>query len=134
MSSAVEDLARLREALSDGRLAEVCREHGLALCVLHGSALTEDEPGDIDLAVAWAEPGGHDLVALIGSLMDVVGDSVDVMDLHRAGPVAAQRALTRGELLVQVVPGSYATWQMRAMRDFMDTQRFRDLQLEVYAQ
>lgn len=103
------------------------------MCVLHGSALTDKEPGDVDLAVSWADHGEHDLVALIADLMDVVGDSVDVMDLDRAGPVAAQRALTRGELLMQLVPGTYATRQMRAMRDFMDTQRFRDMQLKVYA-
>ncbi|CAN5533867.1 hypothetical protein BH23ACT6_BH23ACT6_13440 [soil metagenome] len=134
MRSATEDLARLRAALADGGLERVCRQHAVSLCVLHGSAVDTDDPGDVDLAIGWMRRGDHDLIALVGDLIDVVGDSVDVMDLDRAGPVAAQRALTRGEVLVELIPGTFANRQMRAMREFMDTQRFRDLQLEVYAE
>ncbi|MGB3187241.1 MAG: hypothetical protein WBG36_01890 [Ornithinimicrobium sp.] len=133
MRSASEDLTRLRAALSDGRLEALCRRRGVSLCVLHGSAVDAEDPGDVDLAIGWINRGGNDLVALVGDLIDVVGDSVDVMDLDRAGPVAAQRALTRGEVLVELIPGTFANRQMRAVREFMDTDWLRRLDLEALA-
>ncbi len=47
MATPGADLARLREALSDGRLEQVRRSQGVSMCVLHGSAVITSEPGDM---------------------------------------------------------------------------------------
>src|SRR5690625_1335530 len=133
MRTPAQDLARLRTAVADGRLEEVCRAHGVELLVLFGSAVTEDDPGDIDLALAWSRDQRSDLVAFVVSLMEIVGDSIDVMDLDRAGPVARQRALTRGEVLVELNPHAFAERQMHAIREFIETEPFRRLDLELMA-
>ncbi len=100
-------MLRLRAARADGRLAQACAATGIELVVLFGSAATEPDP--------------HGLV----------GDALDVLDLDRAGPVARQRALTQGEVLVQLRPGAFATRQMAAMREFIETDPFRRLDLEM---
>lgn len=133
MTTPTDDLLRLRASVADGRLEQVCRKHGLALCVLHGSSTHTADPGDVDLAVAWQRGCEHDLVALVTDLIDLVGSSVDVLDLDAAGPVAAQRALTGGVPLVEVVPHTFATRQMRAIRDFIDTAPLRALDLQILA-
>lgn len=123
----------MRRAQRDGRLVALCHEQGLELLVLFGSAVSDEEPGDVDLAVAWCAAHQRDLLGVVVALMELVGDSVDVMDLDRAGPVARQRALTRGEVLVELTPHAFAERQIHAMREFLDTQRFRDQQLRIYA-
>jgi len=52
-------LQRLRVAVDDDRLAAVCQAHGVKGAVLFGSALTSDHPGDVAVAVGFAEPGGR---------------------------------------------------------------------------
>lgn len=128
-----EDLARLRAAAADGRLEAICREHGLELLVLFGSAVTEEDPGDVDLAVAWSRNHEPNLLSVVVSFLETVGDSVDVMDLDRAGPVARQRALTGGELIVELTPHAFAERQMHAIREFIETAPFRRLDLELMA-
>lgn len=128
-------LRRLRAALSDGSLEELADRHGLALLVLFGSAAVPDteHPGDVDLAVAWKRARQPDLLGVVSDLAGLVGDAVDVLDLDRGGPVVRARALTRGELLLELEPGAFATRQMRAVRDEMDTARLRRLQLDLLA-
>lgn len=89
------------------------------------------DPGDVDLAVAWRPDSERDLLRLGNEMMDLLGDAVDVLDLDRGGPVVRQRALTRGELLLEREPGAFATRQMRAMRDFIETDPLRRTALEV---
>ncbi|WP_022923789.1 nucleotidyltransferase family protein [Serinicoccus marinus] len=128
-------LARLRHALTDGSLSDAAQRHGLALVVLFGSAAepTDNSPGDVDLA--WdTGTTRNDLVGLTSDLLGLLGDAVHVMDLDRAGPVARQRALTRGEVLLQREAGAYATRQMRAMRDYADTAYLRRRQLALLAE
>lgn len=128
-------LGRLRAALSEGTLRTLAERHGLALVVLFGSAASPDteHPGDVDVAVAWKQDRQPDFLGLVSDLMELLGDAVDVLDLDRGGPVIRQRALTRGELLLELEPGAFATRQMRAVRDEMDTARLRRLQLELMA-
>lgn len=127
---------RLHAAVRDGSLAALAAAHGLALVVLFGSAADPDvdEPGDLDLAVAWSSGAPGDLLRLTSDLTGLLGDAVDVLDLDRAGPVARQRALTRGEVLLELEQGALATRQMRAVRDHMDTAWMRRLQLDLLAE
>lgn len=131
----VEALARLRVAHADGRLHSLAEKHGLSLVVLFGSAADPEvtDPSDVDLAVAWLGHGQRDLVALVTDLMRLLGDAVDVLDLDRGGSVVRQRALTRGELLIEHEPGAFATRQMHAVKEYMETRAFRDLLLKSFA-
>lgn len=128
-------LRRLRTAEQDGTLADLADAHDLALVVLFGSAADPSvtDPGDLDLAVAWAHDTDRDLVGLTSDLVALLGDAVDVLDLDRGGPVVRERALTRGEKLLEREPGAFATRQMRAIRDAMDTARLRHRQLQLMA-
>lgn len=111
----------------------MCQAHGVELAVLFGSALTSDEPGDVDLAVGFEDPAERRLLDVVNALVDLAGDAIDVLDLDRGGPVVRQRALTQGELLVELSPGAFATRQMAAMREFIETMPFRRLDLELMA-
>lgn len=133
MRTPAQDLVRLRAAAADGRLEAICRKHGVELLVLFGSAVTDEDPGDVDLAVAWSRGHDRDLLGVVVSFMETIGDSVDVMDLDRAGPVARQRALSRGELLVELTAHAFARRQMHAIREFIETAPFRRLDLELLA-
>lgn len=131
MTAAQDGVLRLRAARADGRLAQACAATGIELVMLFGSAATEPDPGDVDLAVAFVDPRARDVLAAVTALHGLVGDALDVLDLDRAGPVARQRALTQGEVLVQLRPGAFATRQMAAMREFIETDPFRRLDLEL---
>lgn len=133
MRSPPVTLERLRAAAADGRLVSLCQEHGVEVLVLFGSALTSTRPGDVDLAAGFGDPGRRPFLELVTALMDLGGDAVDVLDLDRGGPVVRQRALTQGELLVELRPGAFATRQMAAMREFIETMPFRRLDLELMA-
>lgn len=126
---------RLRASVADGRLVGLAERHDLALVVLFGSAgdPEEPDPGDVDLAVAWMPGADRDLIRLITDVMELLGDAVDVLDLDRGGSLVRQRALTRGELLLERQAGAFAMRQMRAVRDYIDTAPFRRLSLELLA-
>lgn len=123
----------LRAAAGDGALAALAQAHGIELVVLFGSALHTDTPHDVDVAVGFGTPGSHPLLDVVGALTDLAGDRLDVLDLDRGGPVVRQRALTQGEVVVELRPGAFATRQMAAMREFIETKPFRRLDLELMA-
>lgn len=58
---------------------------------------------------------------------------LDVLVLDRAGPVARERALVGCVPLYEDRPGAYATAQMAAMTERMDTDWLRALQLDWLA-
>lgn len=127
----VETLAALEADVASGRLAELCARHEVDLLVLHGSARTHPRDAqDVDLAylpVPGAEP---DHMALLVELLSTYGDVVDLMPLHRAAPAPRYGALGRGSVLIEHTPGRFAEAQMAAFREFIDTRRFREAELE----
>lgn len=127
-------LEAIRAAASTGSLAELCQSHHVELLVLFGSAVTNPSPRDIDLALAFEADAPRDLLATIDALGRTFRtDHLDIMDLDRAGPVARQRALTKGEILFTATPKAFSERQLRAMVEFMDTAWLRELQREVLA-
>ncbi|HET9254388.1 MAG TPA: nucleotidyltransferase domain-containing protein [Pseudonocardiaceae bacterium] len=99
---------RLREAAVDGRLEALAEAHGLSLVVLFGSASRgEPDARDLDVAVGSRERARIDMIEVICALMELAEyDSVDLLDLDRAGPVACQRALVPGDPLYEYRRGS----------------------------
>lgn len=130
----VDVVERLRAERDSGRLAELCRGVGVGLLVLFGSSRTDAATAhDVDVAYSFGAGAPADDLAVVNALGEAYGDLLDVMPLDRAGVVAAYAALGPGEVLVELTPQKFATRQISAFRDFADTQRFRDLQLELLA-
>lgn len=129
-----EVVDQLRIDRESGALAALCQEMGVELLTLFGSARTcPDSAGDVDLAYGFARAGAADELGLANALGERYGDLLDLLPLDRAGEVARYAALGPAEVLVELQPGGFAERQIRAFRDYVDTQRFRDRALQVLA-
>lgn len=131
MITVAESLARLRAAVASGELAALCREHGLEIAVLFGSAVSSDDPGDIDIAAGFSPAAERDFLAVVDALAALLpGDHVDVMDLDRADPVAQRAAMFGSQVLYEADPSVSAEREIRAFMLYEDTRRLRRLQQE----
>lgn len=138
MTTPTEALGRLREQADKGVLATWCEGYDLDLLVVHGSVLDPAPlrpPDDLDVAFRGASGSKPDILRVVNDLMqDLSLDKVDLMDLGRAGPVARSRALAPGsELLYEKSPGTFATAQMAALTEAMETRHMRRRDLELLA-
>lgn len=132
MPSVPEVLHELRTDRGSGRLQRLCADLSIDLLVLFGSAVRHpDHAADVDLAYLPRHGAQVDHLEVVNTLQGTYGDLLDIMPLHRAGPVARFRALHGVEVLVELVPDTYATRQMSAFREYCDTQPLRDLALKV---
>lgn len=124
-------LDRLRGAAQDGRLEELCGRHGIRVLTVFGSAARPDtDPRDLDVAVGFEPGSAGDVLAVLAALSDLTGsDDVDLLVLERAGPVARERALVQCLPLYESEPTAYATAQVAAMGERMDTDWLRALDL-----
>ena len=128
-----EALRRLQLAAGDGRLDALCERHSVRILTVFGSVVRPGgAPRDLDVAVGLEPGAAGDLLALIDDLSGLTGsEGIDVMVLHRAGPVARERALVGCLALYESEPGAYATAQMAAVGERMDTDWLRALDLET---
>ena len=126
-------LDRLRAAADDGRLEELCGRHGVRVLTVFGSAARRGTvPRDLDVAVGFQPNTTGDVLALLDDLSVLTGsDDVDLLVLERAGPVARERALVQCLPLYESEPTAYATAQVAAMGERMDTAWLRALDLEA---
>ena len=84
------------------------------------------------MAVGLEPQRSGDVLALLDELTVLTGsDDVDLMLLERAGPVARERALVQCVPLYESEPTAYATAQVAAMGERMDTDWLRALDLEA---
>jgi predicted nucleotidyltransferase len=133
-SAPYDGLERLVAAAESGALADLSREHGVTLMVVFGSVL---DPGssarDLDLAVRF-QTETPDVLGLLDRLASFgAGDEVDLMVLNHAGPVARERALVGARVLFESRSGEFATTQIAAIMERMDTDWLRALELELMA-
>ena len=126
-------LSRLRAAAADGRLDDLCQRHGIRVLTVFGSAVRPvGEPRDLDVAVSFEPEVAGDVLAVLDVLCELTGsDDLDLMVLDRAGPVARERALVYCLPLYESQPMAYATAQVAAMGERMDTEWLRALDLET---
>ena len=126
-------LDELTAAADDGRLEALCRRHGVRVLTVFGSAVRlVGTPRDLDVAVGFEPRHAGDVLALLDDLTVLTGsDDVDLLVLDRAGPVARERALVRCVPLYESEPTAYATAQVAAMGERMDTEWLRALDLET---
>lgn len=126
-------LEALRTDAANGQLGALCESLGVDLLVLFGSARLDPETaGDIDLAYSFDGDHRGDDLAVVNALGERYrGDHLDLMPLDRADPVAFLAALIEAEVLVERTRDKFAERQILALGIFRDTQRLRDLALEV---
>lgn len=120
-------------ALRDGAAGDLAQRHGLDLLVAFGSVVrTDGQPRDLDLAVRSA--GALDVLALLQDVYELTGlEEVDVLDLRRAGAVAAFEALEHGVLLYESHPGRFVEAHVGAWSLHADEAWLRRRQLESLA-
>lgn len=125
-------LARLEAGRESGELGRLCQRHGITLMVVFGSALHADgEPSDLDLAVRF-NATNRDILQLHEDLYRLTGsEEIDLMVLGDAGPLARERAMTTGTAIYEKVSGAFANEQMAAIMERLETDHFRQLQLEL---
>ncbi|MPZ89638.1 MAG: DUF86 domain-containing protein [Nitriliruptorales bacterium] len=125
---------RLLAAAADGRLSDACKRHDVHVLGACGDATKDDlRPGqrsDLDLAVAFHDRRHRDLLELVQELSALSGcDRIDLLDLHRADPLAREEGL-RGIPLYESESGAYARALMIAAQGRLDTVWLRRLQQE----
>lgn len=137
MSPPSEALDRLRQLARSGELAEFCRGQGIDLLVAFGSAIDPVRAGDardLELAVLLDPSSRADVLTVTNVLLDLLPcDTVDVLDLGRAGVVAQEQALVGTVPLYEREPGTLAAVRDRAMVLRMDTDWLRRLDLDLMA-
>ncbi|GAB3715203.1 hypothetical protein [Mariniluteicoccus flavus] len=132
MASVPDTVRRLLADRDSGRLARLCADHGIDLLVQFGSSRNDPaQAGDVDVAYSFRHGVEGDDLAVVNALGEAYGDALDIMPLDRAGSVAKYAALGGGEVLVELTDEKFALQQMAAFGQFVDTQRFRDLQVEA---
>ena len=116
------------------------RQPDIELACVFGSfaEARQTSTSDIDVAVAAQEPiGPQRRLALYDAIASAARRPVDLVDLHRAGPLILTQALTRGKRIVKRDPGVLARllvkmWYLNAdlmplVRMIHDTRRKRFL-------
>ena len=114
----VED--RLREEL---RALE--KRPGIELVILFGSRAKGYARPDSDLDVAISSEKPLDLLEITNDLIQATHlNDIDVVDLHRCGPLLGMRILNEGEVLVRK-PGALGRIGSYICRRYADTKKFR---------
>jgi predicted nucleotidyltransferase len=131
-----EAVHQLEAYSGGGELADVCRRHRVELLVVFGSAAQgADDPRDLDLALLFLPGVSRDVLTLLDDLYALLGvEDIDVMVLNDAHVVARERALVHGTPVYQSRSGIFATQQIAAIMERLDTDHLRRLELELMAQ
>ncbi|MGV1007199.1 MAG: nucleotidyltransferase family protein [Dermatophilaceae bacterium] len=136
MSEQARHAADQLRALADNDvLRRLCTRLGIELLVLFGSAVSGEDPNDVDLAVRFARQSRPDLLALLDELYQLTRyEGFDVLDLARAGPLARERALVGAVPLHEARPGLFANTQIAAIMERLDTDEMRRVELALLAE
>lgn len=125
------DILQKREALE-----RLFAEHGAILAYLFGSqAAGEVGPlSDLDFAVLFGpdverEAWSDVQIELMGELMSLFDrNDVDLVILNRATPVLAHQVAQRGTVVYEAEPGVRASFEVAALRRYVDTEPLRRIQ------
>jgi predicted nucleotidyltransferase len=104
---------------------------GLRVAYLFGSLArgTEHAGSDVDVAILVDPPlGARDFGILQEALSEAAGREVDLVDLGGAPPLLRFQVISTGERLVVVDDRGRTEFEVRTMRDYMDTRHLRSIQ------
>lgn len=130
MGGPLGDLAPYEE-----RLRSIFEQHGVVLAYLYGSQARGDAGplSDVDVAVLFGpevpeEERFDRLLALIGELVGLFRrDDVYVVDLADASPLLRHRVYRDGRLLYCREPVVRERFEVKAVRDYIDTKPLRQV-------
>lgn len=130
---ATSALVRIRAAAHSGELDVVCTRLRLRVLTIFGSAARgEGVPRDLDVAVLYEPNGTHDDLCTLEALSDLAGaDQIDLLVLDRASPTARRNAVVPAVPLFESEPGAFASFQMAAIGEYLETDWLRDLDLAL---
>jgi predicted nucleotidyltransferase len=112
MRSIPVDIAELTRALP-----------GLRLLVLHGSRARNDAHAGSDWDFAYSASPGFDELELSWRLTRALGtDSVDLVDLARAGGLLRYRVARDGELLIERERGEFERFALASILFWLDAE------------
>lgn len=129
----ISALSRLRAAAHDGLLDPVCTGLGLRVLTVFGSAARgAASPRDLDVAVLYQPGASHDDLGVLEQLSDLAGtDHIDLLVLDHASPTARRNAVVPAVALFESEPGAFASFQMAAIGEYLETDWLRKLDLEL---
>lgn len=112
------------------KLARALEREEVRLAVLFGSRARGQEgpASDWDVGLVVSRP--IDWLRWAAELGGLVGGEVDLVDLARAPPLLAHRAVTQGKVLVDRTGHEFARFASLALRKYWDTAWLRRLQEE----
>jgi predicted nucleotidyltransferase len=118
------------DATPKARLVRALDREGVRLAVLFGSRAkgTAGPASDWDVGLLVSTP--IDWFAWMAELGSLIGGRVDLVDLSRAPPLLAHRAVTEGRVLLDRSGHEFASFASLALRKYWDTAKFRRAQEE----
>jgi len=109
------------------KLAKALDREAVRLAVLFGSRAKGVARAESDWDVGLIVSAPVDWFAWMAELGSIVGGRVDLVDLARAPPLLAHRAVTEGKVLLDRSGHEFASL---ALRKYWDTAKFRRMQEE----
>ncbi|MBA3278923.1 MAG: nucleotidyltransferase domain-containing protein [Geodermatophilaceae bacterium] len=131
--STTSALLRIRAAAQNGELDVVCTRLGIRVLTVFGSAVRgATSPRDLDIAVLYQPGGTPDDLRTLEQLSDLAGtDQIDLLVLDRATPTARRNAVVPALPLFESEPGAFASFQMAAIGEYLETDWLRALDLDL---
>jgi len=110
-----------------GRLAPLYGDGPLQLVLLFGSVASQRTHRESDIDLAFLSDTPIDIISLTNRVIRLLrSDNVDVIDLHRAGPLLKYSAVRTGKVVYERQSGAFAGFCSLASRMYADTKKLRD--------
>lgn len=114
-------------------IEKICMKFKVLCLILFGSMAKEEiyVKGDIDIAVLLEDTNSKadQEMKLYSALMDLFEtDKLDLVVLNRASPLLLKEIAISGELLYEKKRGIFDRFQIKAIKKYLDAQKFFDLQ------
>lgn len=110
---------------------QIAQKFGLDFLVLFGSQSNGLVHKQSDYDIGYSSNEKIDFNAeyqITMRLKDALNHSkIDLVDVRRASPLLAKKALLEGELLAENIPHSFAQEQIRAYHNYVETKPLREL-------
>lgn len=132
--------ASLTDELKSQKTSTALHSYGVSLAYLFGSYATGNaiDTSDVDIAVLFDESFDSGkrfqfLTGLGSELMNILArNDVDIVSLHDASPLLRYKVYEKGKLFYFESQLDRIKFEVKAMRDYFDTHRLREIQKRSY--
>ena len=114
-------------------IARICRRFGISCLILFGSKAKQEIciKDDIDIAVLAEDTNleTDQEIKLFNALLNLFQtDKLDLVVLNRASPLLLKEVAISGKPLYEKKRGVFDSFQIKAIKKYLDAQKFFDLQ------